>query len=125
MLQKFSLLLVLALAACAAHETSPPAAVNVPLPQTTPASPLKSGNVELDLSCETDNDCAIKDVGNCCGYYPMCVNKNSPVDPEGVAAQCRAKGRIDVCGFQNIESCSCVAHKCAANVVMVNATPAQ
>lgn len=77
-----------------------------------PPQRVKGGTVVIDASCRTDADCTVKDVGNCCGYYPACVNKHSPTDPEGVRAQCAKTGMASVCGFREISACSCNAGKC-------------
>jgi hypothetical protein len=68
--------------------------------------------VALDRSCRTDADCTVKDVGNCCGAYPSCVNVDSPTDPEGVQAQCAAAGMASVCGFPAVTGCTCVSGQC-------------
>lgn len=68
--------------------------------------------VVVDTSCTRDADCTIKNVGNCCGQYPACVNVNSPTDPEGVQAQCAREGLMSVCGFPSISACQCVAGEC-------------
>lgn len=68
-----------------------------------------------DRSCTTDADCTVKNVGNCCGYYPACVNVDSPTDPEGVQAKCAAEGRAGVCGFPEITGCHCVQGSCKAD----------
>lgn len=65
------------------------------------------------LSCKTDADCAIKDVGSCCGYNPRCVNIDSQTFPEQVQAKCAKDGRVGICGFPSISGCECVAGKCA------------
>ncbi len=78
-------------------------------PQRLPDTP-----VVIDRSCRTDADCAVKDVGNCCGYYPACVNKDSPTDPAAVRAQCQKQGMASVCGFREIAACTCNAGKCEA-----------
>lgn len=70
--------------------------------------------VELDFSCSSNADCTVKDVGNCCGYYPACVNVDSPTDPAAVKAQCASEGTMSVCGFPSISACQCVAGKCEA-----------
>ena len=54
--------------------------------------PREAGAVTVDYACKTSADCAVKNVGNCCGAMPACVNKNSPTDPQGVRAQCAASG---------------------------------
>ncbi len=98
-----------------AHEDSPPKAPDAtenPPGKTTPGATKAIGKV--DYSCTTDAHCTVKDVGNCCGYYPACVNVNSPTDPEGVKARCAKEGMMGVCGFPAIDSCSCVNGQCAA-----------
>lgn len=91
------LLLALALAGCA-HA----------------AAPARSGEGKVDYACRTDADCAVKNVGNCCGYYPACVNKDSPTFPEQVRAQCEREGRMSVCGWREIAGCACVEGRCEA-----------
>ena len=93
---------------------APTQPVKKPPPKSKPLPPQRVGDgaVVLDRSCKTDADCAVKDVGNCCGYYPACVNKDSPTDPAAVKAQCAASGMSSVCGFAEISSCSCNAGKC-------------
>ena len=68
----------------------------------------------MDFSCKADTDCAVKNVGNCCGYYPACVNVNSPTDPKGVQAECAKKGMMSVCGFPDISACTCKQGRCEA-----------
>jgi hypothetical protein len=82
-----------------------------PLPADPVEAPVPG---KVDLSCKTDADCTVKNVGNCCGYYPACVNANSPTDPKGVQAECAKKGMVSVCGFPEISSCSCKQGKCEA-----------
>lgn len=60
----------------------------------------------IDYSCGADSDCVIKNVGNCCGYYPKCVNKDftpGPACPDG---------GMGVCGFPTIDYCRCEAGQC-------------
>lgn len=105
-------------------ESGTAASAPVQLPPATRPSPRPSlgpgpgdGNaagaaVVIDRSCSSDAQCTVKDVGNCCGYYPACVNVDSPTDPEGVKAQCAKSGMASVCGFPAITSCQCVAGEC-------------
>ncbi|UYB51534.1 hypothetical protein OCJ37_16385 [Xanthomonas sp. AM6] len=86
--------------ACARSEGARPAASGLP--------------VKVDASCRSDADCAVKNVGNCCGAMPACVNRDSPTDPQGVMAQCQASGRMSVCGSPAIAGCQCVAGRCSA-----------
>jgi hypothetical protein len=66
----------------------------------------------VDKSCRTDADCAIKDVGSCCGQRPACVNASSPTFPEQVKAACAESGRMGICGFPAITGCKCNAGQC-------------
>ena len=75
--------------------------------------------VKIDTSCTRDADCTIKNVGNCCGYYPACVNVASPTDPAGVQAQCARDGTMSVCGFPSISACQCVAGQCQGDSAAV------
>lgn len=103
-----------------APETTTPAPV---VPATPPAPPVPeevapatgsapASPVKIDTSCRTHADCTVKNVGNCCGYYPACVNVNSPTDPKGVQAECARSGRMSVCGFREISGCQCVNGQC-------------
>ena len=66
----------------------------------------------IDYSCQTDSDCEIKNVGNCCGYYPRCVNKNYLPDVESVVKECKEKGVVSICGFPDVAGCKCIENKC-------------
>ena len=66
----------------------------------------------LDLSCQRDSDCAVKDIGNCCGRYLACVNVDSPVDLPAVARECADKDLAGICGWPDISACACVAGQC-------------
>ena len=68
----------------------------------------------VDHACTTDADCAVKDVGSCCGYSPACVNKDSPTFPEQVKAECAKNDMTSICGFRDIAGCQCVEGRCAA-----------
>lgn len=65
-----------------------------------------------DLSCRVAGDCAVRNVGNCCGYFPACVNKDSPVDPDAVRAECARTGTASICGFEDIQACECADGSC-------------
>jgi len=97
------LLLMLGLSACATPTDS---RIEAAAPTT------KAGLV--DYRCQADSDCAVKNVGNCCGYYPACVNTNSPTYPEQVRADCAREGKMAVCGFREISACSCNQGRCEA-----------
>ena len=68
----------------------------------------------VDYSCRSDADCAVKDVGNCCGRFDACVNRDSPTFPDKVKAECAKNGTAGVCGFPVIEGCACVEGRCSA-----------
>lgn len=79
-------------------------------PRLATPSPL----AEVDYSCQVDTDCVVKNVGNCCGEYPACVNRDSPTFPDQVREACVREGRMAVCGFPSIAGCRCVERRCAA-----------
>jgi len=108
--------------ATASSEASPQAATPAPgRPDLRKLKPRTGGPlppqvlpepVKLDYRCMSDADCAVKDIGNCCGTYPACVNKDSPTDPAAVQAQCAKQGRVSACGFRPIDACSCTQGQC-------------
>ncbi len=131
----FALLAATALlAGCAAPATTPatqtpPSDTVAPAPDANPApapatgtpaeqpvtaapSPARVTPVLVDTSCKRDADCAVKNVGSCCGELPACVNADSPTDPAAVQAQCQASGRMGICGFRQISTCQCQAGTC-------------
>jgi hypothetical protein len=95
----------LLLAACAGAATR-----DTPTP---PELPVQS-EAEPDRSCKVDTDCAVKNVGNCCGYFPACVNRDAKTFPEQVKADCAREGMSSICGFQEISACECVENRCEA-----------
>ncbi len=120
----FALSLMLAaatfLTGCAAPATpgdgAEPPTASTPAPKPTGGTlpPRQAGAITVDYACSSNADCAVKDVGNCCGSMPACVNKNSPTDPQGVRAQCAASGMAGVCGFADVTACQCVSGRCEA-----------
>lgn len=66
----------------------------------------------IDYSCQTDSDCEIKNIANCCGYYPACTNKDAVTSPETVSQICGEEDLIGVCGFPSIDDCGCVKNTC-------------
>jgi hypothetical protein len=71
-----------------------------------------NGDQPVSLACRSSADCAIKDVGSCCGIQPRCVNKDSPTHPEAVKARCAREGRVSTCAMMVATACDCVAGKC-------------
>ena len=102
----------------------PPEATRARAPEPAPkerhAEPAQAP-VKVDFSCRTDADCAVKNVGNCCGAKPACVNADSPTDPEGVRAECARKGMMSMCGFKPVEGCQCVQGQCKDKIAEVEA----
>ena len=103
-----------------AVETTPA----VPATPSTTAAPTKPAAVDSTpvapaapsadiLGCDTDTDCAVKDVGSCCGARPACVHKDAKTFPDEVQARCAHEGRMSICGFTAIEGCQCVSGRCA------------
>jgi hypothetical protein len=73
-----------------------------------PTSPSAGdGGVPGQFSCQTANDCTIRNVGSCCGYFPRCANANAIFTPPSCT-----DGVVGVCGFPNIDSCSCESGQC-------------
>lgn len=75
-------------------------------------STLKEYENSINYQCTKNSDCDIKDVHNCCGGYPKCVNKRAKVDPDFVRNSCKKEGLMSVCGFPTINSCICNNGKC-------------
>jgi len=101
-------LLLLALTACAASSENHRApAADAAASIATDIAARSDAIGIVDDSCRADTDCAVKNVGDCCGYYPACVNKDSPTFPAQVQAQCQREGRMAVCGFREISACTC------------------
>ncbi len=67
---------------------------------------------ENKLFCNTDVDCEIKNVGNCCGYFPQCVNANYEPNLTKVQEVCFEEGIVSVCGWEEIKGCKCVDNQC-------------
>jgi hypothetical protein len=88
-------------------KTAPAPAVPAPIEHAGSATPMSP-----DRSCKTDADCAVKDVGSCCGTFPLCVNKDAKVDPAAVRAQCAKDGMASICGFQPVSGCTCTKGRC-------------
>lgn len=86
-----------------------PPRMSAPLPPQRLQAP-----VAIDRSCRSDADCAVKDVGSCCGRQPACVNRDSPTDPAAVQAQCARDGMASTCGFVEVTACTCSAGQCQA-----------
>lgn len=101
---------------------APPMSDPLPAQRVPDPKPAARGATpKLDVSCKTDADCAVKNVGNCCGYYPRCVNVNTAVDPKAVQEQCARAGTASVCGFKPVESCECKLGECRDKLMMFEA----
>lgn len=107
--------------------SNPAAAPSAPMsaPEGKPGLPPLSLGVDDGRACRTDSDCAMKDAGSCCGFRPVCVNKDTPTFPEKVKAACAEDGRVGICGFPAIDGCQCVAGKCQGVPMMENSEPLQ
>ena len=100
----------------AAQPAAPVQNAQPPAPAPAPADAVtgKPGfdPSDPDRSCKRDSDCAVKDVGNCCGAFPICVNKDASTDPAAVRAKCAKDGMASICGFQEVSGCQCVKGRC-------------
>jgi len=94
-----SIMLIVSLVTLIFVSLPPAKSVFVPNEQIIPESKDK-----IDLTCKNSSDCQIKNVGNQCGYYPMCVNKNFQPNPPELDSM--------ICGFPSIENCQCVKSQC-------------
>lgn len=79
------------------------------------ADSLADYHASLNYSCEVDTDCEVKDIRNCCGYYPACLNKNAIPDQTKVKTLCEKEAMVSICGFPQIETCLCVNGNCQPN----------
>ena len=75
---------------------------------------LKEYEQSIDYSCEVAEDCLIRDVGNCCGHYPRCVNRDATTYPGLVKKFCVEQQFVSVCGFSSISACECVSGTCVS-----------
>ena len=57
--------------------------------------------VPAHFACAADADCVVRNVGNCCGYYPLCANAAA------VLPHPCPDGGFGVCGFADVDSCAC------------------
>ncbi len=108
-----------------AAEPKAPTSAPISGPEGKPSLPVPSPGDGTGSACRSDSDCAMKDAGSCCGYRPVCVNKDTPTFPEKVKAACAEDGRMGICGFPAIDGCQCVAGKCAGVPIMENSMPLQ
>lgn len=67
---------------------------------------LKAYYDSLDSSCKASSDCVVKNVENCCGYYPLCVNKDAVLDNQEVADICLSS-KSEKCIPISISYCRC------------------
>ncbi|MCU0757519.1 MAG: hypothetical protein MUE46_20825 [Xanthomonadales bacterium] len=79
----------------------------------------------LNLRCQTDADCTVKNIGNCCGFLPACVNKASPTAPDLVLARCAASGEEPICDHPMIYACLCEQGICRADPSVSARRPAR
>jgi hypothetical protein len=91
---------------------APPMSDPLPAERVPDTEPAPRAAPQLDTSGRRDADCTVKNVGNCCGMQPRCVNVNAAVDPQAVQAECARRGMASVCGFKPVESCECKQGQC-------------
>jgi len=73
---------------------------------------VKKNDNSIDYTCVKNSDCVIKNVYNCCGAYPKCVNKNAIINSNFASQNCSKEGFDSICGFPSIDSCQCINSKC-------------
>ena len=84
---------------------------------STSASELDRYHKQIDYRCNVNADCKVKNIGNCCGYYPKCVNSRANVNPELVSSICQKEGINSICGYQEINRCECVQSQCVGSYI--------
>jgi hypothetical protein len=98
--------------ATAAPAPQPPKAAPAPVAPAPVEHARNANPLSPDRTCRTDADCAVKDVGSCCGTFPLCVNRDAKVDPAAVRAQCAKDGMASTCGFRPVSGCTCTKGRC-------------
>lgn len=78
---------------------------------------LEDYYADVNTYCNTVEDCEIKNVGNCCGQLPKCVNKNYIPDPDFVTEKCEDEDLFSGCGFMAFNKCLCVDNNCIADTL--------
>ncbi len=114
--------LVLVIAACEIPEQPSDPVTTTTIASTTTTTIILDDdpNNERDDSviirtCEVDADCVVMNVGNCCGYYPQCLNRDSITDPEYQYNRCMRRGFSPGCAYPpEIDSCGCIEGRCVA-----------
>ncbi|MBP7252697.1 MAG: hypothetical protein KBA75_04345 [Alphaproteobacteria bacterium] len=84
----------------------------VAVAKTVSPDSLAAYEAGIKRSCQTDADCVVKDVHNCCGYYPSCVNKTAKTDTARVQKLCAMSALTSICGFPEISNCACSNGAC-------------
>ncbi len=114
-MNKFAIYATIAILSLILFGCTPTEEKTVQLDQKNEAtSSLNEYYSSIDYSCSQSTDCAIKNVGNCCGEYKQCANIHAKVDPSSVDTMCAREHAASVCGQQEIKSCSCVNRRCTA-----------
>jgi len=93
------------------NSTPNPTQDKIPLEELEPQT-LQEYSESIDYSCTTNEDCEIKDVHNCCGYFPKCTNQYAHTNPSLVQELCQQERLGGVCGFPSITACECIENKC-------------
>lgn len=86
-----------------------------PAPVDT-ANTVATDAATTPLACQTDAQCTVKNVGNCCGEFLACVHVDQPVDAAAVKRRCEAEGLSSICGHRDIAACRCDSGRCVESV---------
>ncbi len=79
------------------------------LDATMPDGSSTDSAVPRGFTCNTDNDCAILNVGSCCGFFPRCANANATFTTPNCSSM-----TVGDCGFAPIDSCRCELNQCVS-----------
>jgi hypothetical protein len=88
-----------------------------PSGNTQVGGPLSTGippRPAVDYSCTSDEGCAVRDIGNCCGDYPVCASTGYVPDQAAVTAWCAENQLMSVCGFPDVTRCTCESGSCVS-----------
>ncbi len=102
------------LTGCAAAAPPSPPASTEPAGYSAESMTGLKAHRGIALHCEQDSDCAVRNIGNCCGTYLACVRSDSRTDATAVAHECAREGLAGICGYPDIAACACVEGRCAA-----------
>ena len=92
----------------------------IPIPTTAVSEDMDNitdSMPKVNYNCSTSSDCIEKNVGNCCGAYMECVNKDFEQDKEALSNWCQQNEIFGICGWTVIDFCVCEDGRCMGGQV--------